>query len=187
MPLESRKLIFPNANLGDDLDDLGCKQIHDVSGTDFRRSEVEAHSTAVSKVAVAITTRHGDNGSAQATEGIYVLNRWQRTAEEMKGRLPITGRSWEAILQPCSGLQRERMKRRRQIGGGEEYSGSAKDNADEALSVGILLYWAMGAPVAGCGGVPKTDCRSNWPARAGSIERSARRAQLLSVVAEEKL
>ena len=140
MPLESRKLIFPNANLGDDLDDLGCKQIHDVSGTDFRRSEVEAHSTAVSKVAVAITTRHGDNGSAQATKGIYVLNGWQRTAEEMKGRLPITGRSWEAILQPCSGLQRKRMKRRRQIGGGEEYSGSAKDNADEALSVGILLW-----------------------------------------------
>ena len=32
------------------------------------------------------------------------------------------------------------MKRRRQIGGGEEYSGSAKDNADEALSVGILLW-----------------------------------------------
>ena len=30
------------------------------------------------------------------------------------------------------------MKRRRQIGGGEEYSGSAKDN--EALSVGILLW-----------------------------------------------
>ena len=85
MPLESRKLIFPNANLGDDLDDLGCKQIHDVSGTDFRRSEVEAHSTAVSKVAVAITTRHGDDGSAQATEGIYVLNGWQRTAEEVKG------------------------------------------------------------------------------------------------------
>ena len=85
MPLESRKLIFPNANLGDDLDDLGCKQIHDVSGTDFRRSEVEAHSTAVSKVAVTITTRHGDNGSAQATKGIYVLNGWQRTAEEMKG------------------------------------------------------------------------------------------------------
>ena len=43
-------------------------------------------------------------------------------------------------MQPCSGLQRKRMKRRRQIGGGEEYSGSAKDNADEALSVGILLW-----------------------------------------------
>ena len=36
--------------------------------------------------------------------------------------------------------QCKRMKRRRQIGGGEEYSGSAKDIADEALSVGILLW-----------------------------------------------
>ena len=68
MPLESRKLIFPNANLGDDLDDLGCKQIHDVSGTDFRRSEVEAHSTAVSKVAVALTTRHGDDGTRTSNQ-----------------------------------------------------------------------------------------------------------------------
>ena len=32
------------------------------------------------------------------------------------------------------------MKRRRQIGGGEEYSSSAKNDADEALSMGILLW-----------------------------------------------
>ena len=52
MSLESRKLIFPNANFGNNLDDLGRKQIHDVSRADFGRPEVEAHATAVSKVAV---------------------------------------------------------------------------------------------------------------------------------------
>ena len=51
MSLESRKLIFPNANFGNNLDDLGRKQIHDVSRADFGRPEVEAHATAVSKVA----------------------------------------------------------------------------------------------------------------------------------------
>ena len=29
---------------------------------------------------------------------------------------------------------------RRQIGGGEEYSSSAEDNANEALSMGIMLW-----------------------------------------------
>ena len=32
------------------------------------------------------------------------------------------------------------MKRRRQIGGGEENSSGAKNDADEALSMGILLW-----------------------------------------------
>jgi len=76
MSLEPRKLIFPNANFGNNLDDLGRKQIHDVSRADFGRPEVEAHATAVSKVAVALTTRHRDDSSAQATKGVYVLDGW---------------------------------------------------------------------------------------------------------------
>ena len=43
-------------------------------------------------------------------------------------------------MQPCSGLQCKRMKRRRQIGGGEENSSGAKDDADEALSMEMLLW-----------------------------------------------
>ena len=82
MPLESRELIFPNTNVGDDLDYLGRKQIHDVSRADFRGPKVEAHATAVSKVAIALTTRYRDNCSAQATKGVHVLDGWQRTLKE---------------------------------------------------------------------------------------------------------
>jgi len=81
MPLESRELIFPNTNLGDDLDDLGRKQIHDVSRADFRGPKVEAHATAVSEVAIALTTRHRNDGSAQATKSVHVLDGWQHTTE----------------------------------------------------------------------------------------------------------
>ena len=76
MPLEPRKLIFPNANFGNDLDDLGRKQIHDVSRADFGSSEVKAHATAVSKMAVALTPRHRNDSSAQATKGVHVLDGW---------------------------------------------------------------------------------------------------------------
>ena len=51
MPFEARKLVLPDAQLGDDLDDLGRKEVDDMPGTDLRGSEVEAEIPAVGKVA----------------------------------------------------------------------------------------------------------------------------------------
>ena len=85
MPFEARKLVLPDAQLGDDLDDLGRKEVDDMPGTDLRGSEVEAEIPAVGKVAVTIAAGLGNRGGAQAAKGVEALDGRLLAAEQKEG------------------------------------------------------------------------------------------------------
>ena len=100
MPLEAGKLILPHAQLGDDLDGLGRKQVDDMTRADLRRPKVEAKVATVSKMTITLTAGTRDGGGAKAAEGVEVLDGGMLTAEEEVRGLPVASGARETILQP---------------------------------------------------------------------------------------
>lgn len=139
MPLEAGELILPHAQLGDDLDGLGRKQVDDMTRADLRRPKVKSKVATVSKMTITFTAGTRDGGGAKAAEGVQVLDGGMLTAEEEVRGLPVASGARETILQPRSSLERKGVKRRREVGSGEKDAGCTENDAKKALDVRILL------------------------------------------------
>ena len=90
-----------------------------MTGTDLRGAKVQAVLAAISEVTVAVTMGRRYNDGTEASEGVEVLQRRLPTRERKVRRHVASRRTWQAVVNPHSGLQRERVKRGWQIGGGE--------------------------------------------------------------------
>ena len=107
---EARELIFPDAHLGTGEDAPEGEDVHHRRTRLLRRAKVEARGATLGKMAIARAEGIRQPGEAKAAKGVEVLQRWQQTRDDEAGRLVAATRLRKAVVDPCGGLEGERVQ-----------------------------------------------------------------------------